>query len=214
MLISHSTLHPCTVYVFLHNVQSSAVICGSQNEAHKREMNGHKAPCAESQGNLHGGSLTRRDPKCVKLFNGSLSGCEFCPLQRSHVDHRDFILSPLDSSMTHRHRPPSPLFSPLFWNPTLLVEHLIEDPRLHLWNTTCKSTKQFYIYALLFENVRSCSFETVLTSKRYKNTNKLGTPGVKFMDGGHVLAAWPTWLSRLAGIPLKTQRRGKDLFHY
>lgn len=91
-------------------MQSSAVICGSRNEAHKREMNGHKAPCAESQGNLHGGSLTRRDPKCVKQFNGSLSGCEFCPLQRAHVDHRDFILSPLYSSMTHHHHHPLPFF--------------------------------------------------------------------------------------------------------
>lgn len=85
--MSRRTPHPCAVYVFLHNVQSGAVICGSRNEAHKREMNGHKAPCAESRRDARGGSLTRRDPKCVKQFNGPLSGCEFCPLQRAHSGH-------------------------------------------------------------------------------------------------------------------------------
>lgn len=102
--MSRHTPHPCLVYVFLHNVQSGALICGSRNEAHKREMNGHKAPCAESRRDVRRGSLTRRDPKCVKQFNGLLSGCEFCPLQRAHSDHAVDSLSP----------PPQLFASPFF----------------------------------------------------------------------------------------------------
>lgn len=104
--MSRRTPHPCAVYVFLHNVQSGAVICGSRNEAHKREMNGHKAPCAESRRDVREGSLTRRDPKCVKQFNGPLSGCEFCPLQRAHSGHA--VDSP--SPPPHPFTPPFPFF--------------------------------------------------------------------------------------------------------
>lgn len=156
--MSRRTPHPCAVYVFLHNVQSGAVICGSRNEAHKREMNGHKAPCAESRRDARGGSLTRRDPKCVKQFNGLLSGCEFCPLRRAHSDHAPDSPHSLSSSPRPHPHPhtPTPLSSP---TSSVSTERSTFSP--------LRRTQRFHAHPLLFEKV--VHFKIQLMKQYHKN---------------------------------------------